>query len=86
MRWSLWAPQFPCVLRIDGRGVQVAVGIDGQLVNVYGNILDPLDHRTGVFIQNRKVTHLIAGVNLPVVAGQAQRCDVGPLIKIGPVS
>ena len=62
------------------------MGIDGQLVNVYRNIFDPLDHRTGVFIQNRKVTHLIAGVNLPVVAGQAQRCDVGPLIKIGPVS
>ena len=85
MRWTLWPTFCSSVLWINAGGIQIALCIHSELVNIDRDVLNPLFDRAGVFIENHEIAHLIAGVHFIPVGGDAQWRDVRPFIDVIPI-
>ena len=62
------------------------MAVHGQLMNVDGNVGHAFFDRTGIFIEHNQAAHLVAGVNLGAVCGDAKRRHVSPLINVVAIS
>ena len=73
------------MLGVNRGGVKISVRVHGQLMDVYGDVLDPFEHVAGLLVEYGEIAHAIAGIDPLTVGHQAERHDVCPFVDVGAV-